>query len=97
MPTNQLDRRFEDRPEQALRRRLSDYDAALDELRRRPIRTPDLDRRLVAYFAIVLLCTVLGVGLAEMRVAGATWASFIIGAAFLLAAVRRLTAQAVNG
>ena len=87
-----------DRPDQPLRRRLSDYDAALNELRSRPNRPADsVDRRLTAYFAIVVLCAAVGIASAEMRVPGATWAFFIVGAAFLLAAVRRLTVQAVNG
>lgn len=49
-----------------------------------------VEARLALYFAAVLVCTALGVGLEEMRMAGAAWSLFIVGAAFLLAAVRTL-------
>ena len=48
------------------------------------------EARLVLYFFAVLVCTVLGVVLEEMRLAGAAWSLFIVGAAFLLAALRAL-------
>jgi hypothetical protein len=38
----------------------------------------------------VLVCTALGVVLEEMRLTGAAWSLFIVGAAFLLAALRAL-------
>ena len=48
------------------------------------------EARLVLCFFSVLVCTVLGVVLEEMRMPGAAWSLFIVGAAFLLAAVRAL-------
>ena len=46
--------------------------------------------RLVLYFFSVLMCTALGVILEEMRMVGGAWSLFIVGAAFLLAALRAL-------
>jgi hypothetical protein len=77
--------------------------AAITSQRRRSDRDPALrfpmseheprhgsEARLVLYFAAVLVCTACGVALEEMRMAGAAWSLFIVGAAFLLAAVRTL-------
>jgi hypothetical protein len=90
-----------------LRRIRADFDSsiAVTPRRRRSDREPALkltlqetelrhgtEARLILYFAAVLVCTALGVGMEEMRMVGAAWSLFIVGAAFLLAAVRTLFA-----
>ena len=88
-----------------LRRVRSEFNstAALTPRRRRTDREPSREfavyepesrnsseARLILYFAAVLVCTTFGVGLEQLRMPGAAWSLFIVGAAFLLAAVRAL-------
>jgi hypothetical protein len=72
------------------RRRRSDRDPSRQFGLYEPESRNGSEARLILYFAAVLVCTALGVGLEEMRMAGAAWSLFIVGAAFLSAAVRAL-------
>ena len=72
------------------RRRRSDSDASLQYAQYEPESRHGAEARLILYFAAVLTCTVFGVALEELKMPGAAWSLFIVGAAFLLAAVRAL-------
>ena len=70
--------------------RLSDYDAVLRAPQASHSSREVVDRRLVVYFAIVLLSAAMGIGLEKLNLITGTWASLIVGTAFLLGAIRRL-------
>lgn len=72
------------------RRRRSDRDPSREFAVYAPESRSSSEARLILYFAAVLVCTACGVALEQLRMPGAAWSLFIVGAAFLLAAVRAL-------
>lgn len=74
----------------APRRRRSDRDPSLKLGLHEPEARHGTEARLILYFAAVLVCTAFGVALEGLQMPGAAWSLFIVGAAFLLAAVRAL-------
>ena len=71
-------------------RRRSDHDPSLQFGLPEGESRPGTEARLILYFAAVLVCTAFGVALEGLELPGAAWSLFIVGAAFLLAAVRAL-------